>query len=236
MGELSHLVGALLTTTVGSAPTPPATTPPAQPLQVDLIPDWLAILSEAVTAAAIVIGGIFAYFKFVKGRVLSAALGLELKACMAPHPEPRRSGLRRRFVGPSASALLVEVAIRNNGQLPLTVPRNSEQLVSISSITEEELTLVGPGLSQGPMSWKRPDAYFARANILLDNGQQPSSDLKLGSGDVIALATVFPVPNRHHAAAFLVVVNAYAESRRRFRRTVKTPETRTLVLPRQRRS
>jgi hypothetical protein len=53
---------------------------------------------------------------------------------------------------------------------------------------------------------------------------------------VVALAAVFPVPSTHHAAAFLVVVNAYAESRRRFRRTVKTPETRTLVVPRRRRS
>ena len=231
MGELSHLAAALLTTTAGSP-----STPPAQPLSVELVPDWLTILSEAVTAAAIVIGSIFAYFKFVKGRVRSASLGLELKAYMAPHPKPRRSGLRMRFVGSPTSALLVEVAIRNNGQLALTVPRNSEQLVSISSITEEELTLVGTALSQGPMSWKRPDAYFARANILLDDGQQPSTDLKLGSGDVVALAAVFPVPSTHHAAAFLVVVNAYAESRRRFRRTVKTPETRTLVVPRRGRS
>jgi hypothetical protein len=230
VGELSHVVAIVLSMTGGSAPTPPT-----EPLRVELIPDLLTQLNDVLTAAAILIGGLFAYFKFFRGRVLSAAVSLELKGSMTLGSHRQRSVLHRRLASqPTTGALLVEVAMRNNGQRSLTVPRGSDQLVSVSSITKEALGRVGQELSQGPMGWKQGDAFFAQANILLDEGEQPQDDIKLGPGDVLALAAVFPVPSRHNAAAFLVVMNGYAEARGWFRRTVKTPEMRTLVVPDQR--
>ena len=80
---------------------------------------------------------------------------------------------------------MVEVAIRNNGQLAITVPRDSEQLVSVSSITAEELARHGHDLTQEAVGWKEPDAYFASANVLLDDGEPLSGDLVLGPGDVL---------------------------------------------------
>jgi hypothetical protein len=231
VGELSHVVLVLLSMTGG-----PTSTSSAEPIHVELVPDLLTQLNDALTAAAILIGGLFAYFKFFRGRVLSAAVSLELKGSMTPDNLHRqRSVLHKRFGSqPATGALLVEVAVRNNGQRSLTVPRGSNQLISISSVTKEALARAGQGLSQRPMGWKLEDAYFASANILLDNDEQPREDIKLGPGDVLTLAAVFPVPSRHNAAAFLVVMNGYAESQGWFRRTVKTPEIRTLVVPDQR--
>ncbi len=225
MGELSQTVTTLLSAVVESAPVPSA-----KPFPVELTPDPLAQLNDILTAVAIVVGGIFAYYKFLKG-ILPA--GLRLKASMTLHPDQRRSVLGRR----SAGALAVEVTIVNSTLLPRTVPRDSRQLVSISSITEDQLARAGPDLTQGAMGWKEADAYFASANILLDNGQPPDTDIKLRRGQVLPLAAVFPVPRGHHAVAFLVVVNsytlAYVRSGWRFRRTGIWTEARTLVVPSQ---
>ena len=52
----------------------------------------LTQIDDALTAAAIVIGGAFAYLKFIKGRVLTAAVGYEIRASVtaravhSPHP------------------------------------------------------------------------------------------------------------------------------------------------------
>src|SRR5215472_18593717 len=105
----------------------------------------LTQINQALAAAAIVIGGAFAYLKFIKGRVLTAAVGYEIRASVTTHAVPRRHMLPQAFSGPPVGALMVEVAIRNNGQLTITVPSDSEQLVSVSSITAEELTTHGPG-------------------------------------------------------------------------------------------
>ena len=97
----------------------------------------LTQIDDALTAAAIVIGGAFAYLKFIRGRVLTAAVGYEIRASVTAHAVQRRHMPRQPFTGPPVGALMVEVAIRNNGQLAITVPRDSEQLVSVSSIRSE---------------------------------------------------------------------------------------------------
>ena len=193
----------------------------------------LTQINDVLTAAAIVIGGAFAYLKFVKGRVLTAAVGYEIGASVTSHTITRRHVPRQSFTGPPVGALMVEVAIRNNGQLAITVPKDSEQLVSVSSITAEELGRRGHDLTQEAVSWKQPDAYFASANILLDNGEQPAGDLVLGPGDVLTLGVVFAVPSGHNAAAFLVVLNSYTVSRRWFWHAGRWSETRKLVVPSQ---
>jgi len=191
----------------------------------------LTQIDDALTAAAIVIGGAFAYLKFIKGRVLTAAVGYEIKAVVTAHAVARRHMPLQSFTGPSAGAIAIEVAIRNNGQIALTVPRDSVQLVSISSITAEALVRRGHDLTQEAVGWKEHDAYFASANILLDNGERPSGDLVLGPGDVLTLGAVFAVPSGHNAAAYLVVLNSFTVSRRWLRLSGRWSETRKLVVP-----
>ena len=191
----------------------------------------LAQIDDALTAAAIVIGGAFAYLKFIKGRVLTAAVGYEITAVVTTHAVTRRHMPHHSFTGPPSGAIAVEVAIRNNGQIALTVPRDSVQLVSVSSITADRLARRGDDLTQDAVSWKEPDAYFASANILLDNGEPPSGDLVLGPGDVLTLAAVFAVPSGHNAAAYLVVLNSFTVSRRWLRLSGRWSETRKLIVP-----
>jgi hypothetical protein len=187
----------------------------------------LTQIDDALTAAAIVIGGAFAYLKFIKGRVLTAAVGYEITAAVTARTVTRR----HMPLHSSTGAIAVEIAIRNNGQVALTVPRDSVQLVSVSSITAEELGRHGHDLTQEAVSWKEPDAYFASANILLDDGEPPSADLVLGPGDVLTLAAVFAVPSGHNAAAYLVVLNSFTISRRWLRLSGRWSETRKLVVP-----
>ena len=189
----------------------------------------LTQIDDALTAAAIVIGGAFAYLKFIKGRVLTAAVGYEIRASVTAGQ--RRHLLRQPFNGAPVGAVMVEVAIRNNGQLTITVPRDSEQLVSVSSVTAEELAKHGHDLTQEAVSWKETDAYFASANILLDDGEPPASDLVLGPGDVLTLGVVFAVPSGHNAAAYLVVLNSFTAARRWLRLSGRWSETRKLIVP-----
>ena len=81
------------------------------------------------------------------------------------------------------------------------------------------------------MSWKEPDAYFASANILLDDGEPPAADLVLGPGDVLTLGVVFAVPSGHNAAAYLVVLNSFTVARQWLRSSGRWSETRKLIVP-----
>ncbi len=191
----------------------------------------LTQIDDALTAAAIVIGGAFAYLKFIKGRVLTAAVGYEIRASVTMHAGQRRHLLRQPFNGTPTGALMVEVAIRNNGQLAIIVPRDSEQLVSVSSVTADELAKHGHDLTQQAVSWKEPDAYFASENIMLDDGEPPGADLVLGPGDVLTLGVVFAVPSGHNAAAYLVVLNSFTVARQWLRSSGRWSETRKLIVP-----
>ena len=55
----------------------------------------LAQIDDALTGAAIVIGGAFAYLKFIEGRVLTAAVGYEIMAVVTTHVVARRHLPRR---------------------------------------------------------------------------------------------------------------------------------------------
>ena len=50
----------------------------------------LTQIDDALTAAAIVIGGAFAYLKFIRGRVLTAAVGYEIRVSVTAHAVQRR--------------------------------------------------------------------------------------------------------------------------------------------------
>ena len=60
----------------------------------------LTQIDDALTAAAIVIGGAFAYLKFIKGRVLTAAVGYEIRASVTAHAVQRRHMPRQPLVRP----------------------------------------------------------------------------------------------------------------------------------------
>src|SRR6266496_3154905 len=96
----------------------------------------LTQIDDALTAAAIVIGGAFAYLKFIRGRVLTAAVGYEIRASVTAHAVQRRHMPRQPFSGPPVGALMASWPLL---RIAITVPRESEQLVSVSSITAEEL-------------------------------------------------------------------------------------------------
>lgn len=219
MGEIFHMVTTLLS---ASAPTP---TPEPTELQPSATwPDLLTEITNAITAIAIVVGGAFAYLKFIKGRVLNAATLVEINATLTSRP------LAQHLASPRPGALLVEMVIRNNAQSMLTIPKDSEQLVYVRSVTEEELTRAGQDLTQHALSWKCPDAYYAEANILLlDQGQE--HDIPLGPGGAITLTAVFPVPSGHNAAAFLVAGYSWTVSGSWPRRSCSWTEGRTLVVP-----
>jgi hypothetical protein len=193
---MSHLVVALLPTVASTAAAKP--TGPQAP---STSPDLLTDITNVLTAIAIVVGGAFAYFKFIRGRVLNAAILLEVNAALTS-----RSAAAATM--PKPSAFMVEITLRNNAQRALTVPKDSTLLVSVSSVTEEELAQAGEDLTQYALNWKRPDAYFAQTNLLLDNGEPPITDIVLGPGGAMTLAAVFAVPCGHKAAAYLVVANS----------------------------
>src|SRR6266496_1514377 len=88
----------------------------------------LTQIDDALTAAAIVIGCAFAYLKFIRGRVLTAAVGYEIRASVTAHAVQRRHLPRQPFSWP-----LLRIATST-----MSAPRKSEQLVSVSSITAEE--------------------------------------------------------------------------------------------------
>ena len=65
----------------------------------------LTQIDDALTAAAIVIGGAFAYLKFIKGRVLTAAVGYEIQAVVTTHAVTRKHMPLQSLTGLSAGAI-----------------------------------------------------------------------------------------------------------------------------------
>jgi hypothetical protein len=218
VGEMFHVVATLLSAT---APTPTPKPTELQPTSTS--PDLLTEITSALTAIAIVVGGAFAYFKFIKGRVLNAATLVEINATVTSRP------LIQQTASPRPGALLVKMVIRNNAQGTITIPKDSEQFVYVRSVTEEELARAGQGLTQHAMSWKCPDAYYAETNILLLD-QKPEHDIPLGPGGAMTLTAVFPVPSGHNAAAFLVAGYSWTVSRSWLRQRGRWTEGRTMVM------
>jgi hypothetical protein len=62
---------------------------PREPIGLRVTSTLLTQIDDALTAAAIVIGGAFAYLKFIKGRVLTAAVGYEIRVSVTAHAVQR---------------------------------------------------------------------------------------------------------------------------------------------------
>ena len=54
------------------------TTP--QPSLVETLGDWVGLVSQAVTIMAVFVGGVWAYFKFIRGRTLKPRLIVKVEA------------------------------------------------------------------------------------------------------------------------------------------------------------
>ena len=104
---------------------------------------------DALTAAAIVIGGAFAILKFIKGRVLTAAVGYEIRVSATAHAVQRLDtplqAVQRAAGGQRSWWRWRSLTTAN----AITVPRDSEQLVLVSSVTAEELAKHGRHLTPG---------------------------------------------------------------------------------------
>jgi hypothetical protein len=194
-------------------------------------------IKDALTAIALVVAGAFSYFKFIKGRVLGPRVRLAVSVAVAPPPEDRPSLLGRR-PPPVAMALRVDVAIRNDGQIVLRIPRESEQRLTVRSLTKDGLAAASlPGADMtpdGPLraaSWARDDIYFAQTNLIEDEGVPPPRDIKLEPGEDYRVGIVFGIPAGHTASAYLVVLNAYIVYRSWFRSKGDGWETLAVLVP-----
>ena len=180
-------------------------------------------VKDAATAAAIVAGGLFTYFKFVRGRTT------------APRAKLTLTGHTLAAAGPAAgiigsAAVAVEVRLVNTGQIQLTLPADEQQLLTICSVSQAT-AFTGRDLSPVAASWKEPDAFFGQTDLLLDEGQPPSEQLRIEPGEEVTFAALFPVPAAPVAAAFLVSANCRVTYRSWMSTRSRWWDARMLVVP-----
>lgn len=188
----------------------------------------LTTIKDALTAAALLVGGGFAYFKFIKGRVLGPRARPLVHASMPDVPNPTTGTTELRVI----------VTVRNEGQILLRLPIESDQLLTVRSLTRRGLDAAAQppsgATSNAPRpaaSWARADTFLARTNIIQDEGLPPPTDIRLEPGEDLRVGVIFAVPAGHEAAAFLVVLNVYLTYRSWFRVKGQWWETRTVLVP-----
>lgn len=84
----------------------------------DDVKSWLSAANDGITALALLAGGAFTYFRFVRGRALHANLDLELAAA------------RQEVAG--REALVVDVIIKNTGTMRLSFPLDCDQILTLA--------------------------------------------------------------------------------------------------------
>jgi hypothetical protein len=91
--------------------------------------DLSSSISELVTAAAVLIGGGWAYMKYVRGRTFRNRAKLDLSV------EP--------YEGRRAHALLVEVTMHNDGASRIELGLENEKFVRVDEVLDEDWTAAG---------------------------------------------------------------------------------------------
>jgi len=99
--------------------------------------DLSSSISELVTAAAVLIGGGWAYMKYVRGRTFRNRAKLDM-------------GVRPYGAG-SAHALLVEVTMHNDGASRIELGLENEKFVRVDEVLEEDWT------ADGNVDWEADD-------------------------------------------------------------------------------
>lgn len=168
-------------------------------------------VKDALTALAILLGGTFTYFKFVKAPTLGPRVKLNVHI-VGEQSESRPADVHARNTEPTA--LRVDVTIKNEGQIALRLPAEADHTLSVLSVTRNGLSRAttatnnadGARLPAPAARFTDRDSYFAATNILHDDGVPPPNDVRLEPGEEACMSIVFGVPRGLDLAAFLVVL------------------------------
>jgi hypothetical protein len=188
-------------------------------------------IKDIATVVALIAGGLFTYFKFIKGRVLGPRASLKLQTHLITAPAGKRRPTRP-FGTPAevGKAIGIELCIRNTGQIQLKLPTNTQLLLTVSSITEAG-AFCATDLTQDAESFKHPDAYFGETNLMLDEGAVPVVDVTIEPSEEARFTALLPIPAGHQAAAYHVVVNCNIYFKSWMRTKDRWWDSRMLVLP-----
>jgi hypothetical protein len=151
-----------------------AATPPNTPL-------WQSVpaaISSILAGAAVVIGGTFAYVRFVRGRVLRASCEPEVDATELILPDSTR-------------ALAVTATIKNNGSLRLVFPEGCNQTLTIS---RADAALWTDACRYGEVLWTSGTCH--EEDLLTVEGSKDLT-IMLEPGDRIRRQLLIPVPYNH---------------------------------------
>lgn len=95
------------------------------------------IVSSLATAAGIVLGGLWAYFKFIRGRTFASRAELTVAGSM--------------FNGPSGRAVKAIVSVKNTGLTKIAL-QSDGKIVRLDGVPQSELSAAASG--QANISWQ----------------------------------------------------------------------------------
>jgi hypothetical protein len=127
----------------------------------------------------VVIGGAFAYIRFVRGRVLRASCEPEVEATEVTLPDSTR-------------ALAVTAIIKNNGSLRLVFPEGCNQT---STISRADAALWSDACQYGEVLWTSGTCH--EKDLLTVEGIKDLT-IKLEPGERIRRHLLIPVPYNHY--------------------------------------
>ena len=171
--------------------------------------DILKAAAPAVTAAVAVIGGTFAYAKFLRGRTFGPVPLLTLAACeVQVWKQP---------------ALRVDVSVKNVGAGALLMDKDYSQRVNV--FLADEATWADAAISRDPVLWHQPGGPHLSVDFFLEEGlasykvpryrndkiahkpKQLPEDAKIAAGQETTRSLLVPVDP---ASAYLVLVTFQA--------------------------
>jgi hypothetical protein len=159
------------TPTLGMAFLVAQATTDQSPSSLDNVKSLVDIIGTSVTAAAVIIGGVWAYFKFVKGRTYR------------PRLEPGLSGEWRLVDG--KRLLQARITAKNIGASKFTLLQEGTGL---------RISVLAPDQSPAPAlaDWKRLTVFeVLREHQWIEPGETVSDDLLLDLGTSEPVATLF---------------------------------------------
>lgn len=153
----------------------------------------MEIINSAVSTLAIILGGTFAYFKFIRGRVLCPNLALDVTA------------VPKTVAGVPALALAIRIA--NSGTVALSIPLHGQQELAISPTAgavwgpDQQRYIQHPGLPS-PL----PPIRVMMVDGTLD------ADAYLEPGEVFLNSLLIQMPSEWEAAQLLLTVEVRART------------------------
>jgi hypothetical protein len=118
----------------------------------DDVKSWLSAANDGITALALLAGGAFTYFRFVRGRALHANLDLELAV------------VPQEVAG--CEALVVDVIIKNTGTMRLSFPLDCDQILTLAPCGNDLWTRK---TEDGYVKWREQDCS-PPVDVVTENG------------------------------------------------------------------